>query len=142
MRTIIFTLMLLAASQLAWGQEDVPAGQSKGIILIKDESMIVVDSVPDVMPEFPGGTQNLLEYLSRELRFPRAAEKRGVTGEVVVQFVIDAAGNVGDVKVVKSLDPDCDAEVVRVVQTLPMWTPGTRDGRAVPVRFAFAVEFK
>ena len=137
MRTIIFTLMLLAASQLAWGQEDVPAGQSKGIILIKDESMIVVDSVPDVMPEFPGGTQNLLEYLSRELRFPRAAEKRGVTGEVV-----DAAGNVGDVKVVKSLDPDCDAEVVRVVQTLPMWTPGTRDGRAVPVRFAFAVEFK
>ena len=142
MRTIIFTLMLLAASQLAWGQEDVPAGQSKGIILIKDESMIVVDSVPDVMPEFPGGTQNLLEYLSRELRFPRAAEKRGVTGEVVVQFVIDAAGNVGDVKVVKPLDPDCDAEVVRVVQTLPMWTPGTRDGRAVPVRFAFAVEFK
>ena len=67
MRTIIFTLMLLAASQLAWGQEDVPAGQSKGIILIKDESMMVVDSVPDVMPEFPGGTQNLLEYLSREL---------------------------------------------------------------------------
>lgn len=105
--------------------------------------MFDLDSVSvDMLPEFPGSTLALLEYLNKEMRYPKAAWKQGVAGEVVARFVITADGHVDEVEVVRSLDPICDDEVVRAVETLPMWTPGTRDGRAVPVRFAFAVEFK
>ncbi|HIT82834.1 MAG TPA: energy transducer TonB [Candidatus Avibacteroides faecavium] len=94
------------------------------------------------MPEFPGGQQALLQYIAKELKYPVIAQENGIEGMVVVQFVVKADGHVGDIKVVRSLDPYCDKEAIRVVQTLPQWTPGMQNGRAVPVYYTLPIRFK
>ena len=104
--------------------------------------MFDLDSVSvDMLPEFPGSTLALLEYFNKEMRYPKAAWKQGVAGEVVARFVITADGHVDEVEVVRSLDPICDDEVVRAVETLPQWTPGVCAGRGVPVGCTVTVRF-
>ena len=146
MRTFIFTLMLLAASQLAWGQGRMSARQASRLVKVEafslDSTVFDLDSVSvDMLPEFPGSTLALLEYLNKEMRYPKAAWKQGVAGEVVARFVITADGHVDEVEVVRSLDPICDDEVVRAVETLPQWTPGVCAGRGVPVGCTVTVRF-
>lgn len=94
------------------------------------------------MPQFPGGQQALLQFIAEELKYPVIAQENGIEGMVVVQFVVKADGNVGDIKVVRSLDPYCDKEAIRVVQALPQWTPGRQNGRNVPVYYTLPIRFK
>ncbi len=94
------------------------------------------------MPEFRGGQQALLDYISNKLKYPEIAKKNSIEGMVVIQFVVKADGTVGDVKVTRSLDPDCDKEAVRLVRSLPRWTPGRQNGRAVPVYYTLPIRFR
>ncbi len=94
------------------------------------------------MPQFPGGNEELLNYISKQLKYPVIAQENGIEGMVVVQFVVKADGHVGDIKVVRSLDPYCDREAVRVVQSLPQWIPGKQNGRNVPVYYTLPIRFK
>lgn len=94
------------------------------------------------MPEFPGGLQALLQHISNELKYPETAKDNGIEGMVVVQFVVKADGTVGDVKVTRSLDPDCNKEAVRLVRSLPRWTPGRHNGRAVTVYYTLPIRFR
>ena len=94
------------------------------------------------MPQFPGGQQELLKFIADELKYPVIAQENGIEGMVVVQFVVKADGHVGDIKVVRSLDPYCDKEAIRVVQALPQWVPGKQNGRNVPVYYTLPIRFK
>jgi TonB family protein len=96
----------------------------------------------DVMPEFPGGSQALVEWLSQNIRYPQEAVKNGIQGRVVVKFVVNAEGSVTDRTIVKSLDPSCDAEALRVVSAMPAWTPGKKDGKAVAVYYFLPILFQ
>jgi len=94
------------------------------------------------MPQFPGGEAALMKYLSSHINYPLMAAENNVQGRVVIQFVIDKTGRVGEVKVVRSVDKDLDREAVRVCKSLPKFTPGRQNGQAVAVWYTLPVTFK
>ena len=93
-------------------------------------------------PTFPGGEAALLKYIADHIRYPAVAQENNVQGRVVVQFVVTKTGKVGEVKVVRSKDPDLDKEAVRVVKSLPNFIPGKMNGNPVNVWYTLPVNFK
>ena len=93
-------------------------------------------------PTFPGGEAALLQYIASHIRYPAVAQENNIQGRVVVQFVVTKTGKVGEVKVVRSKDPDLDKEAVRVVKSLPNFIPGKMNGNAVNVWYTLPVNFK
>ena len=94
------------------------------------------------MPQFPGGDAALMKFLSSHINYPPMAAENNVQGKVIVQFVVDKTGKVGEVKVVRSVDKDLDHEAIRVCQALPKFTPGRQNGRPVSVWYTLPIQFK
>ena len=94
------------------------------------------------MPQFPGGEAALMKYLQSHINYPPMAAENNVQGKVVVQFVVDKTGRVGEVKVVRSVDKDLDREAARVCKSLPKFTPGRQNGHPVSVWYTLPVFFK
>ena len=94
------------------------------------------------MPQFPGGDAALMEYLDSHIQYPPEAAKNNIQGRVILQFVVDKTGEIGEVKVVRSVDKDLDEEAVRIVKTLPKFIPGRQNGQAVAVWYTLPVTFK
>lgn len=103
------------------------------------------DKVFDVVEQsasFPGGTAALSKYVYDHLRYPAIAMEEGVQGRVDVQFVVERDGSVSSVKVVRSVSPALDREAVRVVQSLPRFTPGRQNGQPVRCRYTLPITFR
>ena len=108
----------------------------------KEEKKEEVFRSVEQMPQFPGGEAALMKYLQSHINYPPMAAENNVQGKVVVQFVVDKTGKVGEVKVVRSVDKDLDREAVRVCKSLPKFTPGRQNGQAVSVWYTLPVTFK
>lgn len=98
--------------------------------------------VAEQMPEFPGGMKELLKFLQDNLKYSENAMKNNVQGRVIVQFVVEKDGTPTEFKVLRSVDPDLDAEALRVLQTMPKWKPGMQRGEVVRVKYTVPVSFK
>lgn len=96
----------------------------------------------DVMPEFPGGDSVLLAYIANNTKYPEEAKNKGIQGKVLARFMVKEDGSVSDVTILQSASPLLDAESIRVVSSLPKFTPGTLKGKAVPVWFMIPIQFK
>ena len=97
----------------------------------------------EVKPTFQEGDANAFAmWVAQQMVYPETAKNSGVSGRVILQFTIAKDGSVTDVKVLRSVHPDLDKEVVRVVSSSPKWNPGMHEGKAVPVMFTFPVMFK
>ena len=94
------------------------------------------------MPQFPGGDAALMKYIDSHIQYPPEATKNNIQGRVILQFVVDKTGEIGEVKVVRSVDKDLDEEAVRIVKTLPKFIPGRQNGQAVAVWYTLPVAFK
>lgn len=101
-----------------------------------------VYDVVDKMPEFPGGMAGLMQYLSKNIRYPAEAQTKGIQGRVTVAVIINAEGKAVNASIVRSVDPILDAEALRVAGTMPDWVPGTKDGKPVNVKYTFPVTFR
>ncbi|HET6567788.1 MAG TPA: M56 family metallopeptidase, partial [Rhodothermales bacterium] len=101
-----------------------------------------VFTVVDQMPEFPGGTDALLKYVQENIEYPKLARKAGIEGKVFVQFVVEKDGSIGKVQVVRGIGSGCDEEAVRVIESMPDWTPGKQGGVPVRVKFSMPFTFK
>ena len=101
----------------------------------------VVYEIADQRPEFPGGTAALLQYVQDNMRYPQAAKAKGVQGRVILQFVLDATGKPTDIRILRGADPELDAEAIRLVREMPLWTPARQDGKAVAVRYTMPIKF-
>ena len=102
-----------------------------------------VYEVVENMPEFPdGGMPGLMKYLSANIRYPEAAHKAGTQGRVTVQFVVGKDGSIGNVGILRGVDPALDAEAIRVISSMPKWKPGTQKGEPVNVRYTVPVMFR
>ena len=95
----------------------------------------------DVMPVFPGGDQALLKYIADSTRYPKDAKTQGIQGKVIVRFMVKADGSVTDVSVLKGVTPSLDQEAIRVVKTLPSFTPGELYGKTVPVWYMIPIQY-
>lgn len=98
--------------------------------------------VAEQMPEYPGGMKEMLKFLQDNLKYPENAMKNNVQGRVIVQFVVEKDGTPTEFKVLRSVDPDLDAEALRVLQTMPKWKPGMQRGEVVRVKYTVPVSFK
>ena len=99
--------------------------------------------VVEQMPEFPnGGMAGLMQYLSKNIKYPTIAQENGTQGRVIVQFVVNKDGSIVDAKVVRSVDPYLDKEALRVINTMPKWKPGRQKGQPVAVKFTVPVMFR
>ena len=102
-----------------------------------------VYEVVENMPEFPdGGMPGLMKYLSANIRYPEAAHKAGTQGRVTVQFVVGKDGSIGNVSILRGVDPALDAEAIRVISGMPKWKPGTQKGEPVNVKYTVPVMFR
>lgn len=96
----------------------------------------------DKMPEFPGGMTGLMQHLSKNIRYPAEAHTNNIQGRVVVSVIINTEGKATNAQIVQGVAPSLDAEALRVATTMPDWTPGTKDGKPVNVKYTFPVVFR
>ena len=102
-----------------------------------DDVFMVVEE----MPEFPGGTDALLEYLRTNLKYPDECKENNIQGRVLVSFVVNKTGEIINAEVVKSVNELLDAEALRVVNSMPVWKPGKQRGEVVRVKYVVPVNF-
>ena len=96
----------------------------------------------EVMPEFIGGHQKLYQFIGEHIKYPVSARKNGVSGSVIVQFDVNEYGELTNIQTVSSPGYGLDEEAMRVVRLMNyMWTPGSKDGRTVPVTFTLPIKF-
>ena len=146
---IFLSIMIFAAVQMAAQEttkvteiaivEDTAPDNVK--INGKDVSVYQLQSL-DVEPEYPGGVNGLMSFISQNLVYPESAVERSIQGRVVIKFVVTKDGKVANAEVVKSVDPALDAEALRVVGLIKGFTPGVFDGKKVDVWYTLPLNFK
>ena len=96
----------------------------------------------EVMPEYPGGDQAMMKFVSENVQYPEEAKEKEISGRVLVSFIVEKDGSIADVKVVKGIGGGCDEEAVRVVKAMPKWKPGKDKGKPVRVSYMMPFTFK
>ena len=119
-------------------QKKAPNGVVSVDVPEPDKAFDVVEQ----MPEYPGGTGELMKYLSANVKYPAEASKKGIQGRVIVQFVVEKDGTISNVKVVNNADEQLKEEAIRVVKTMPKWVPGKQNGKEVRVKYTLPVTFR
>lgn len=130
---IVFSLAMLAMPTFAQDNQ-------KNNQVIQTNDSIVENT--DKMPEFPGGMAECMKFLSKNIKYPKEAQKNGEQGRVVLQFVVDRDGSITDVEVARSVSPSIDKEAIRVIKKMPKWTPGTLHEKPVRVRYTLPIMFR
>ena len=126
--------------RLDGGEESKPA-EVKQVVKTSTQGEEIF-KVVEQMPEYPGGMEELMKFLQRNVKYPKEAQEQGKQGRVIVQFVVEKDGSITDAKILKSVDPQLDAEALRVVNAMPDWTPGKQKGEPVRTRFTLPVTFR
>ena len=106
-----------------------------------DEGPPPILTIVEKMPVFPGGEQELFNYLNKNIKYPSIARENGIQGKVFVTFVVDAEGKVKDAKILRGLGSGLDDEALRVVRAMPAWKPGMQNGRVVQVQYNLPIVF-
>ena len=120
--------------------EDTESDEDE-MIEIEEESDDEFFMVVENMPEFPGGDLGLMKYIQKNVKYPPIAKEYNITGKVYVSFIVDKSGSVTNVKIVRGVDKNLDAEALRVVRSLPKYKPGKQRGKPVRVMFTIPINF-
>jgi periplasmic protein TonB len=133
MRLILITIALLAFFSTAKAQK------SDTLKELRADTLIFTAVEKD--PTFKGGIDKFYQYLSQNLHYPASAIKNHIQGKVFITFVVERDGSLTDVKVVRGVSEDIDAEALRVIKNSPKWNPGTQNRRAVRVQYTMPLNF-
>lgn len=144
--TIVDDDMDIESTEIASSEE---TGQAVEIVYVPptvEEEEVEEQEIFEVveqMPEFPnGGMAGLMQFLSKNIKYPTIAQENGTQGRVTVQFVVNADGSIVDAKVIRGVDPYLDKEALRVINSMPKWKPGMQRGKAVRVKYTVPVMFR
>lgn len=127
---LLFTICAIALKAQTQARDSVINSKN-------DERWIKVDKVP----EFPGGFVKCIQYIEKNLKYPKEARKNGIKGKVFVGFVVEKDGSLTNVRVLKSLSPATDAEAIRLINASPKWEPGSASGVVCRVDYSIPIEF-
>ena len=100
-----------------------------------------VYSMVSEQPSFPGGMQEMMKFISENRKYPAEAKAKDIHGKIIVAFVVERDGSLSDVKIRRGIGYGCDEEAIRVIKSMPKWTPGKQNGKAVRVSFMLPVTF-
>ena len=141
----------LTSTKVAISIADVKGNDEANGKDIADLKQVVTQAEPEPekvfdmveqMPTFPGGQQELMSYLGKNIKYPTIAQENGTQGRVIIQFVVERDGTITDVRVARGVDPYLDKEALRVVKSMPKWKPGKQRGKPVRVSYTVPVIFK
>ncbi len=128
--------------------------KGKGINIIDEVVAVALDKsenknepheifiVVEEQPEFPGGAEAMMAFLSENVKYPDIAKENGIQGRVVVNFVVEKDGSITEINIVRGVDPSLDMEAKRVIENMPKWKPGKQRGHEVRVRFTLPIDFR
>tara|TARA_B110000438_G_scaffold24744_1_gene23079 strand:+ start:5193 stop:5843 length:651 start_codon:yes stop_codon:yes gene_type:complete len=119
--------------------EETETDENEIVEIEEDDEEIFM--VVENMPLFPGGDLGLMKFIQKNVKYPAIAKEYNITGKVYVSFIVDRKGKVTNVKIVRGVDKNLDAEALRVVSSLPRYTPGKQRGKAVRVMFTIPINF-
>lgn len=135
MKKVLFVLALLLSAHTAMHAQSNQNTERNA----SDEKIFDVVEQP---PSFPGGQAALMSYLSKNVKYPEEALKDNVQGRVIVGFIVEKDGSVSNAKIIRSVDSALDKEAIRIVMSMPKWTPGRQNGRNVRTKYNVPVNFK
>ncbi len=118
--------------------EDPGEIESPGIEPVEEAPFIIVEQ----MPTYPGGLEALYKFISKKMKYPSQARRMGIDGRVTLSFVIDKDGSITNIKLLRGIGAGCDEEAIRVLKTLPKWSPGKQRGKPVKVQMTLPINFK
>lgn len=96
----------------------------------------------DTIPaSFPGGDKALASYLEKNLKYPKPSISNGIEGVVHVKFLVKTDGSLNNLSIVRLVDPDLEAEAIRLVKGMPAWKPATVAGSPVDSESVVIVTF-
>ena len=101
----------------------------------------VFEKVED-MPEFPGGEKAMMDFVAKNVQYPKEAMEKEISGRVLVGFIVEKDGSISETEIAKGIGGGCDEEAVRVVKAMPKWKPGIQKGKPVRVHFTMPFTFK
>lgn len=104
----------------------------------KDDVFQVVEQ----MPKYPGGNQAMFKYLGENIKYPAKAQQDGIQGRVICSFIVNVDGSIADTKIVRGIEPNLDAEAIRVINAMPNWEPGMQRGNLVRVKYTLPINFQ
>lgn len=102
----------------------------------------MVYDVIEVMPQYPGGQIAMLKYIMENMKYPEQAMKEGIQGRVTVRFIVEKDGSISNVSPIHPVHPLLDKEAIRVVKSMPKWSPGKQHGKPVRVQLIVPIMFK
>lgn len=135
MKKFVFSILVLVwicSNIQMFAQEKMTQVREDGVYMYVDQ-----------MPVYPKGQEGIMKYLAESVKYPADAQTKGISGRVLVQFVIKKNGKISQIKVVRGVDPLLDEEALRVVKGIPgKWIPGREKGKKVPVLYTIPVNFQ
>lgn len=118
--------------------EEVPKPVADGL-KVTERTYEIFDI--EKQPSFPGGESELMNFLAKNIKYPKAARKRGIQGSVIATFVVNKDGSISNINIIRDIGRGCGKEVERVLGRMPNWSPGIADGHPVKVRYTLPVKF-
>ncbi|MFT2008587.1 energy transducer TonB [Pontibacter sp. 13R65] len=114
------------------------AGTATGITDVVVEQPVLF---AEQMPSFTGGEAAMFAYIGKNIKYPQQAIRAQIEGTVYVSFVVSKTGEISDIEVLRGLGAGCDEEAIRVIKSMPSWSPGKQNGRTVPVRYNIPIKY-
>lgn len=144
---VVLMVLVISCTKSKKNEEMIPATKMEQSTEVNANSEVQqnqeeIFQVVEHMPEYPGGEDALMTFLSQNIKYPATAQKNQTEGRVIVQFIVDSKGNVNSPEIVRSVSPELDQEAIRVVKMMPTWQPGTQKGEKVSVKYTIPVSFK
>ena len=109
---------------------------------IPDDPVDRIFIIVEQKPEPVGGMKAFYEFISKNLKYPKQAQRTGIEGKVFVKFIVDKDGKLINVQCLKGIGAGCDEEAIKVVQNAPNWSPGKQRGQAVKVQMILPIHFR
>lgn len=138
MPIILGATIMLTSQCTSTSEEATEKSETKSSSITTDNKTF---TVVEQMPQFPGGEEGLMNYLSSNVKYPAIAQENSIQGRVYVEFVVKKDGQIADVKILKGVDRSLDEEALRVVMNMPDWNPGKQRGKEVNVSYRLPINF-
>ena len=136
----VFALLILLNTQC---DNTKPNEEKKSVPATEVETIQdSIHRVTEVMPQYPGGPNEMMRYIQENIKYPQSAKDNKIEGRVYVSFVVEKDGSITNAAVMRGIDKECDAEALRVVASMPKWTPGQHKGEVVRTQFTIPVYYK
>ena len=119
-------------------KNDADEPSSQKVVASQDS----IHRVAEVMPQYPGGPNEMMKYIQENIKYPQSAKDNKIEGRVYVTFVVEKDGSITNAAVLRGIDKECDAEALRVVSSMPKWNPGQQDGKNVRTQFTIPIIYK